>query len=100
MPERMRSDRRIEEVTPGVGDNGPGGSRDNAAMPAGEATALATGAASKMNDQPSSEDSVVRAMAIYRQATATAWAGLQALFLLPLHNFQSWQEAWLRLLPR
>jgi hypothetical protein len=28
------------------------------------------------------------------------FAALQAWFLLPLRNLQSWQEAWFRLLPR
>jgi hypothetical protein len=27
-------------------------------------------------------------------------AALQAWFVLPLRNLQSWQEAWFRLLPR
>ncbi len=100
MPARMRSDHRIEEVTRGPRGNRTGGFRENVAIPAGEAAALSTGAASKMSDQPSSHNSVVRAMAIYPQAAATLWAGLQALFLLPLRNFQSWQNAWFRLLPR
>jgi hypothetical protein len=43
---------------------------------------------------------MVRATAIYPQATVTALAALQAWFLLPLRNLQSWQEAWFRPLPR
>jgi hypothetical protein len=39
-------------------------------------------------------------MATYPQATVTALAALQAWFLLPLRNLQSWQEAWFQLLPR
>ena len=105
-PERMRSERRVEEVTRGAGNYGTNGSRDNAAIPAGEAVVLTANPASKMNDQsgrsdpPRRPDTVVRATAIYPQATATALAALQAWFLLPLRNLQSWQEAWSRLLPR
>ena len=100
MPERMRSERRVEEVTHGAGDCGTNGSQ------AGEAVALAPNAAPKMNDQsgrtdlPQRPDTVARATAIYPQATVTALAALQAWFLLPLRNLQSWQEAWFRLLPR
>jgi hypothetical protein len=43
---------------------------------------------------------MARATAIYPQATVTALAALQAWFLLPLRNLQSWQEAWFRPLPR
>jgi hypothetical protein len=43
---------------------------------------------------------VLRATAIYPQATVTVLATLQAWFLLPLRNLQSWQEAWFQLLPR
>ena len=49
VPERMRSERRVEEVTHGAGNYGTNGSRDNAGT--GEAVALATNAAPKMNDQ-------------------------------------------------
>ena len=106
VPERMRSERRAEEVTHGAGNYGIGGSRDSAGAQAGEAVALATNAAaSKMTDQSRSDplagpDTVARTPAFYPQATATALAALQAWFLLPLRNLQSWQEAWFRLLPR
>jgi hypothetical protein len=107
VPERMRSERRVDEVTHGAGNYGTNRSRDEDAGPqAGEAVALATNAAPKMNDQsgrsdpPQRPDTVARATAIYPQATATALAALQEWFLLPLRNLQSWQEAWFRLLPR
>ena len=106
MPERMRSERRVDEVTHGAGNYGTNGSRDNAGPQAGEAVALAPNAAPKMNDQsgrsdlPQRPDTVARATAIYPQATVTVLATLQAWFLLPLRNLQSWQEAWFRLLPR
>jgi hypothetical protein len=106
VPERMRSERLVEEVTHGAGNYGTNGSRDDAGPQAGEAVALATNAAPKMNDQsgrsdpPQRPDGTARATAIYPQATATALAALQAWFLLPLRNLQSWQEAWFRLLPR
>jgi hypothetical protein len=79
VPERMRSKPGVEEVTNGEGYYGPRGSGDNAAgSKAAEAIALATHAA----------------------PTAPAFAALQAWFLLPLRNLQSWQDAWFRLLPR
>ena len=102
VPERVRSERRVEEVTRGAGNSGTNGSRDNA----GKSVALATNAAPKMNDQSgrslpfSAPIPVLRATAIYPQATVTVLATLQAWFLLPLRNLQSWQEAWFRLLPR
>ena len=103
MLERMRSERRVDEVTHGAGNYGTNGSRDDAGPQAGEAVVLATNAAPKMNDQldpPQRPDTVARATAIYPQATATALAAVQAWFLLPLRNLQIWQEAWFRLLPR
>ena len=51
VPERMRSERGVEEVTHGAGYYATNGSRDNAGSQAGEAVALATNAAPKMNDQ-------------------------------------------------
>jgi hypothetical protein len=101
----MRSERGIEEVTDGAGYYATNGSRDSAGSQAAEAVALATNAAPKMNDPGSSDpperpDAMARATAIYPQVTATALAALQAWFLLPLRNLQSWQEAWFRLLPR
>jgi hypothetical protein len=104
VPERMRSERGVEGVTHGAGDYATNGSRDNAGSQAGEAVALATNATPKMNDQsgrfdpPQRPDAMARATAIYPQATALA--ALQAWFLLPLRNLQSWQEAWFRILPR
>jgi hypothetical protein len=101
VPERMR----MEDVAHGAGNYGTNGSRDNAGPQAGEAVALATNVAPKMNDQSGRSDplrranTVARATVIYPQATATALAALQAWFLLPLRNLQSWQEAWFRLLP-
>ena len=75
VPERMRSERRIDEVTHGAGP--------------------------KMNDQSSRSDPLQHPDNVVRAAaTATALAALQAWFLLPLRNLQSWQEAWFRLLPR
>jgi hypothetical protein len=106
VPERMRSERRVDEVTRGAGNYGTKGSRDDAGPQAGEAVALATNAAPKMNDQSGRSDllqrpdTVARATALYPEAPATALAALQAWFLLPLRNLQSWQEAWFRLLPR
>ena len=105
MPERMRSERGVEEGTHRAGHYGTNGSRDNAGSQAGEAVALAAIAAPKMNDQsgrsdpPQRPDGMARATAIYPQAT-TALSALQAWFLLPLRNLQSWQEVWFRLLPR
>jgi len=92
LPERVRSERRIEEVTHGSGDN------------AG-AVALATNAGPKMDDQVGKSGSeppgtVTPATAIHPQATAIALAAFQAWFLLPLRTLQNWQEAWFRLLPR
>jgi hypothetical protein len=106
VPERMRSERGVEEGTHRAGHYGTNGSRDNAGSQAGEAVALAAIAAPKMNDQsgrsdpPQRPDTMARATAIYPQATVTALAALQAWFLLPLRNLQSWQEAWFRPLPR
>ena len=77
-PGRMRSERRVEEVTHRAGNYGTNGSPDNAGPQAGEAVALAANVAPKMNEQ--------------------SLAALQAWVLLPLRNLQSWQEAWLRLL--
>ena len=100
MPERMRSEGRVEEVTHGAGNYGTDGSRDNAGPQAREAVALASNAAPKMNEQsgrsdlPQRPDTGARATAIYPQATAIALAALQAWFLLPFRNLQSWQEAW------
>jgi hypothetical protein len=91
MPERMRSGRPVAEVTYRAG-NGTNASRDNAGPLAGEAVVLATNAIPKMNDQSGRSD--------LPTATATALAVLQAWFLWPLRNLQSWQEAWFRLLPR
>jgi hypothetical protein len=104
VPERMRSERGVKEVTHGAGYYARNGSRDNAGSQAGAAVALATNAAPKMNDPgrsdpPQRPDAMARATAIYPQATA-ALSALQAWFLLPLRNLQSWQEAWFRLLPR
>jgi hypothetical protein len=102
--ERMRSERRFDEVTHGAGNYGT--PRDNAGPQAGEAVALATNAAPKMNDQLGRSDllqrpdPVARTSALYPEAPAAALAALQAWFLLPLRNLLSWQEAWFRLLPR
>ena len=104
VPERMRSERGVEEGTHGAGHYGTNGSRDNAGSQAGEAVAAI--AAPKMNDQSGRSDpperpgAMARTTAIYPQVAATALAALQAWFLLPLRNMQSWQEAWFRLLPR
>jgi hypothetical protein len=95
VPERMRSERRVEEVN--CGTNG---------SQADGAVALATNAAPKMIDQsgrsdfPQRPDTLAGTTSIYPQATVTALAALQAWFLLPLRNWQSWQGAWFRLLPR
>ena len=76
MPERVRSERRIEEATHG------GGTTEQMvlAINAG-AVALATNAGPKMDDQsgksgPQRADTVARATAIHPQATATALAAL------------------------
>ena len=67
VPERMRSERRIDEVTHGAGP--------------------------KMNDQSSRSDPLQHPDNVVRAAaTATALAALQAWFLLPLRNLQSSQE--------
>jgi hypothetical protein len=106
MPERMRSGRRVEEVTQGAGNYGTNGLPDNAGPQAGEAATLATNAAPTMTEQSGRSDplqrpdTAARATALYPEATATALAALQAWFLLPLRSWQSWQEAWFRLPPR
>ena len=99
MLERMRSKRGVEKVTHDAGCYGTSGSYDNAGSQAGEAVALAAIAAPKMNDQSGRSDPPQRPDAMAR-ATATALTALQAWFLLPLRNLQSWQEAWFRPLPR
>jgi len=105
VPERMRSDRRVEEITDRAGNHGANWSRGNPGVPPEEAVPLSTNAGSKMDegrsDHPQYSNKAVPPTAIYPQMiTATALAGLQAWFLLPLRALQSWQEAWSRLLPR
>ena len=104
MPERVRSDRRVEEVTRPAGDYRRGGSRDNAGSLPSQAGVLSS--APKKND-PSGRSDLSRrpetidlATAIYPQATAIALAALQAWFLLPFRTWQSWQGAYARLLLR
>ena len=106
VPERMRSERRVDEVTHGAGNYGTNGPRDNAGPQEGKVVSLATNAAPKMNDQLGKSDLLQRpdtvawASALYPEAPAAALAALQVWFLLPLRILQSWQEAWFRLLPR
>jgi hypothetical protein len=82
VPERMRFKRGVEEVTHGAGYYGTSGSCDNAGSQAGEAVALATNAAPKMNDQsgrsdpPHRPDTVAGTTPIYPQATATGFGGI------------------------
>lgn len=106
MPERVRSDRRLEEVTRPAGDDRRGGSRDNAGSLPSQAGVLASNAAPKMNDPSGRSDLSLRpetidlATAIYPQPTAIALAALQSWFLLPFRTWQSWQGAYARLLLR
>ena len=105
VPERVRADRRVEEVTRPAGDNRIGGSRDNAGSRPRQAGVLPSNAP-KMNDQsggldlPRRPETIDLATAIYPQATANALAALQAWFLLPLCAWQSWQGVYARLLLR
>ena len=93
VPERIRSDRHVEEVrsnadklvTEGIGSN---------------VVPLTGQAISPADDADSPRGQETGAMQIYPHATATAFAALQALFLLPLLSLQIWQEAWSRFLPR
>ena len=106
MPERMRSERRVDEATHGAGNYGTNGSRDDAGLRRARQLRLLRMPRPTMNDQLGRSDllqrpdTVARATALYPEAPATALAALQAWFLLPLRNLQSWQEAWFRLLPR
>jgi hypothetical protein len=95
MPERMRSDRGVDEGRPDAGKRVTDGLPDNAGLLAGQAISAADS-----SDPPRRQETLVGTVQIYPQATATVLATLQALFLLPLRGLQTWQEAWLRLLPR
>lgn len=96
MPERVRSDRRVEAATNAGENRGKDTLHDNAGVQA----------ADKMNDQstrsdpPQRPNPLTRGMAMYPQTAATALPGLQAWFLFPFRAFQIWQDAWFRLLSR
>jgi hypothetical protein len=92
VPERMRSDRRVDEGRPDAGKRVTDGFRNNAGPLAGQAAADSS--------PPRRQETLGGAVQIYPQATATVLAALQVLYLLPLRSLQTWQEAWLRLLPR
>lgn len=49
---------------------------------------------------PAHSESLAGAMQLYPQAAAGLFAAMQAVLLLPLRSMQSWQEAWLRVVPR
>ena len=93
VPERIRSDRHVEEVRSNADKLVTEGIGSNVAPLTGQAISPADDA-----DSPRGQET--GAMQIYPHATATVFAALQALFLLPLRSLQSWQEAWSRFLPR
>ena len=93
MPERIRSDRHVEEVRSNADKLVTEGMGSNVVPLTGQAISPADNA-----DSPQGQET--GAMQIYPHATATAFAALQALFLLPLLSLQIWQEAWSRSLPR
>jgi hypothetical protein len=94
VPERMRSNRRVDEGRPDAGKRVTDGFRNNAGPLAGQAVSAAD------SSPPRRQETLVGTVQIYPQAMATVLAALQALFLLPLRSLQTWQEVWLRLLPR
>ena len=105
MPERVRSDRRIEDVTPASRNRRTGGSADNAAIQAADAVQPPADPSPKMNPESGGperrrHEGLVGAAQLYPHAAATALAMIQALALLPFRSLQSWQEAWLGLLLR
>jgi len=93
VPERIRSDRHVEEVRSNADKLVTEGIGSNVVPLTGQAVSPADNA-----DSPQGQET--GAMQIYPHATATAFAALQALFLLPLLSLQIWQEAWSRSLPR
>jgi hypothetical protein len=93
VPERIRSDSHVEEVSSNAGKLVTEGIGSNVVPLTGQAISPADDA-----DSPRGQET--GAMQIYPHATATVFAALQALFLLPLRSLQSWQEAWSRFLPR
>ena len=103
VPERVRADRRVEEVTRPAGDNRTGGSRDNAGSRPRQAGVLPLNAP-KMNDQSGGLDLPRRPetidLATGNLSAANAVAALQAWFLLPLCTWRSWQGVYARLLLR
>jgi len=90
VPERMRSDRGVEEMTHSAGEYGIRGG-ENEKLQAPHPAPVATSAASNINERR--PDAVM-------QATASALAAVQAWFVLPLRTLQCWQQAWVRLVPR
>ena len=93
VPERIRSIRHVEEVRPNAGKSVTEGIGSNAVPLRGHAISTADSSGSPQGLE-------TEAVQIYPHATATVFAALQALFLLPLRSFQSWQEAWSRFLLR
>ena len=94
MPERIRSDRHVEEVRSNAGRLVTEGMGSNVAPLTGQAISPADDA-----DSPQGQET--GEMQTYPHATATVFAAaLQSLFLLPLRSLQIWQEAWSRSLPR
>ena len=89
VPERIRSDRHVEEVRSNADKLVTEGIGSNVVPLTGQAISP---------DSPQGKDT--GAMQAYPHATAAVFAALQALFLLPLRSLQIWQEAWFRLLPR
>jgi hypothetical protein len=93
VPERMRSDRRVDEGRPDAAKRVTDELRGNAGGLAGQAISPADS-----SDPPRRQETLVGAVQIYPPATILA--ALQVWFLLPLRSLQIWQEAWFRLLPR
>lgn len=99
VPERMRSDLRVERH-PNAGKRITDGHRDNAGLQAGDAVSVAASAASNPSigsDPPQRPIALMRGIS---HTTATSLPGFQAWFLFPLRAFQIWQNAWFGLLPR
>jgi len=93
VPERIRSDRYVEEVRPNAEKLVTDGMAGNVVHLTDPAISLA-GNADRLRGP---ETGAIQA---YPHGTAAVFAALQALFLLPLRSLQTWQEAWFRLLPR
>ena len=82
VPERIRSNRHVDEVRPNAGKSVTEGIGSNAVPLRGHAISPADSSGSPQGLE-------TEAVQIYPHATATVFAALQALFLFPLRSLQS-----------